>query len=41
MVAYLSGLATSHSPDEVIKLVQIVLGTSVGFVYRGVPFKDS
>lgn len=40
MIAHLSGLVTSHPPDEVIKLVQIILGTSVGFVFRGVPFKE-
>lgn len=40
MIAHLSGWVTSHPPDEVIKLVQIILGTSVGFVFRGVPFKE-
>lgn len=40
MVAHLGGWVTSHPPDEIIKLVQIILGTSVGFVFRGVPFKE-
>ncbi len=40
MIAHLSGWVTSHPPDEVIKLVQIVLGTSIGFVFRGVPVKE-
>jgi hypothetical protein len=40
MIAHLSGAVTSHPPDEVIKLVQIILGTSVGFVFKGVPIKD-
>ncbi|WP_024953727.1 AbrB family transcriptional regulator [Sulfurospirillum arcachonense] len=40
MIAHLSGWVTSHPPDEIIKFVQIILGTSVGFVFRGVPFKE-
>jgi len=40
MIAHLSGLVSSHPPDEVIKLVQIILGTSVGFVFKGVHVKD-
>ncbi|WP_458699742.1 AbrB family transcriptional regulator [Sulfurospirillum sp. 1307] len=40
MIAFLNGWVTSRPPDEVIKLVQIILGTSVGFVFRGVPFKE-
>lgn len=40
MIAHLSGWVTSHPPDEIIKLVQVILGTSVGFVFRGVPFKE-
>jgi len=40
MIAFLNGWVTSRPPDEIIKLVQIILGTSVGFVFRGVPFKE-
>lgn len=40
MIAHLSGWVTAHPPDEVIKLVQIILGTSIGFVFKGVPPKE-
>ena len=39
MIAHISGWVTSHPPDEIIKLVQVILGTSIGFVFKGVPIK--
>ena len=40
MIAHISGWVTAHPPDEVIKLVQVILGTSIGFVFKGVPVKE-
>ena len=40
MIAHISGWVTAHPPDEVIKLVQVILGTSIGFVFKGVPIKE-
>jgi membrane AbrB-like protein len=40
IIFYMSGFIHVRPPDEVIKLVQIVLGSSVGFVFRGVAIKE-
>lgn len=37
---YSLGLVTSRPPDEVIKLIQLVLGTTIGFVFVGISLKE-
>lgn len=39
-IFYLNGWIISKPPDEILKLVQIVLGSSIGFSFLGVPMKD-
>ncbi len=39
-LVYGSGLVYSRPPDEVIKLIQLILGTTVGFVFVGVAGKE-
>lgn len=37
---YILGLVEARPPDEALKLTQLVLGTSIGFVFRGVKTKE-
>ena len=37
---YGSGIITSRPPTEVIRLIQLILGTTVGFVFIGVAMKE-
>lgn len=39
-IFYLNGWIVSKPPDEILKFVQIVLGSSIGFSFLGVPMKD-
>jgi len=39
-IIYSTGLVHSRPPNEVIKLIQLILGTTVGFVFVGVNVKD-
>ncbi|MDX1808224.1 MAG: AbrB family transcriptional regulator [Sulfurospirillaceae bacterium] len=39
-VFYFNGWIVSKPPDEIIKLVQIILGSSIGFSFYGAPIKD-
>lgn len=40
IIFYLNGWIVSKPPDEILKLIQIILGSSIGFVFLGVPIKD-
>lgn len=39
-IIYGSGWVSSRPPNEVIRLIQLILGTTVGFVFVGVSFKE-
>ena len=40
IVAFASGLIESKPPDELLKLVQVILGTIIGFTFKGVKIKE-
>ena len=40
MLAFASGIIESKPPDELLKFVQVVIGTSIGFTFRGVEIKE-
>jgi len=39
-IVYGSGLVHSRPPNEILKLIQLILGSTVGFVFVGVTFKE-
>lgn len=39
-IVYSSGVVHSRPPNEIIKLIQLILGTTVGFVFVGVTCKE-
>ncbi|WP_333804445.1 AbrB family transcriptional regulator [Sulfurospirillum sp.] len=39
-IVYGSGLVHSRPPNEILKLIQLILGATVGFVFVGVSFKE-
>lgn len=39
-IIYSTGLVHSRPPNEVIKLIQLILGTTIGFVFVGVTAKE-
>jgi len=40
MIAFASGIIESKPPDELLKFVQVVIGTSIGFTFRGIKLKE-
>lgn len=40
MLAFSMGIVESKPPDELLKFVQVVIGTSIGFTFRGVKLKE-
>lgn len=40
IIAFASGIVSSKPPDELLKFVQVVLGTTIGFTFRGVKIKE-
>ncbi len=40
IIAFASGIIESKPPDELLKFVQVVIGTSIGFTFRGVSLKE-
>lgn len=40
VLAFASGVIESKPPDELLKFVQVVIGTSIGFTFRGVKLKE-
>lgn len=40
MLAFALGLIESKPPDELLKFVQVVIGTSIGFTFRGVKLQE-
>ena len=40
MIAFSTGIVESKPPDELLKFVQVVIGTSIGFTFRGVALKE-
>lgn len=40
MIAFASGIIESKPPDELLKFVQVVVGASIGFTFRGVKLKE-
>lgn len=39
-IVYSAGFVHSRPPDEIIKLIQLILGSTVGFVFVGITFKE-
>ena len=39
-LAFASGIVESKPPDEFLKFVQVVIGTSIGFTFRGVKISE-
>ena len=40
VLAFSTGMIESKPPDELLKFVQVVIGTSIGFTFRGVKLKE-
>ena len=40
MIAFALGFIESKPPDELLKFVQVVIGTSIGFTFRGVKLQE-
>lgn len=40
VLAFSLGIVHSKPPDELLKFVQVVIGTSIGFTFRGVKLKE-
>lgn len=40
MLAFASGIIESKPPDELLKFVQVVIGTSIGFTFKGIKLKE-
>lgn len=40
MIAFASGIIESKPPDELLKFVQVVIGTSIGFTFKGIKLKE-
>ena len=40
ILAFASGLIESKPPDEILKFVQVILGTTIGFTFKGVKIQE-
>ena len=40
VLAFATGLIESKPPDEILKLVQVILGTTIGFTFKGVKLQE-
>ncbi len=40
MIAFASGWVESKPPDELLKFVQVIIGASIGFTFKGVKVKE-
>ncbi len=40
MLVFASGIIESKPPDELLKFVQVVIGTSIGFTFKGIKVKE-
>ncbi|XQC06066.1 AbrB family transcriptional regulator [Arcobacter cryaerophilus gv. pseudocryaerophilus] len=40
IILYSSGFVTTHIPDELLKFIQVVFGSIIGFTFKNVDLKD-